>query len=87
MPNKVPILSKEVYDTFTNTVTNEYKNDKEFIKKHLPKIKEDNPVVAQAILEWASELEGEMLARVVLGMIIVYKLLAIQAEVDELEES
>jgi hypothetical protein len=81
----LPRLSRAVHETFAETIDRNYSSDVEFISRNLKNIQKKNPNLFHMITNWTSDLKGNRFVHTIMGMLIIYKLLENQAEVDELE--
>ncbi len=76
----LPIVNKDIGFSIAHHIGSS--GDKDFVKKELKKIRNENPVVADFIKKW-SKLDSHSLHSAFCG-ILVYNLLRSQAEADEL---
>lgn len=82
----LPIVGNETMYNVEHRLSN--KTDNEFYRQEIKQIRKENPLIAKFINLWASDENTPKKARGYIAFcgILVYRMLASQAEADKLEE-
>jgi hypothetical protein len=84
---QLPIVSVDTYNTLMDTLHHRFKTNIDFIQdyeKHLIKV---NPVLHEFITRWVRDANENEWPNIAFGMMLVYKILENQVEVDDLNNN